>query len=420
MFSFFYNFILFLYLLFFLPKVLYERIFYKKKRSNIFQRLGFKKYDLKIPENKFVIWIHSVSVGETKSAALLIKKLKVKFKNTYIIQSTITDTGNREALSLDVDKVIFFPIDFSFVVKRIVKNINLKMLIFVETDLWYNFIKYSKKYGAKVFLVSAKMSDNSFKNFKKFKKFTKNLLNHFDGIFTQNKHFEEKFKTFQNFAKTTGNIKFDNREFSLSENEKINYRKKFFLNDDDKIITIASTHENEEILLLNEIIPLFQKFENLKIFIAPRHPERFLSVEKILRKLSSSYIAYDNLTYKKNNKIILINTLGKLNVCYQLSHIAIIGGSFVPNIGGHNILESIFFHIPTIFGPFMQGQKDLESLALTEMAGIKTEVNEISKIIQKFLNEKDYHNKIIQNCKILEKNAKGSVDKTIDNILTFF
>jgi 3-deoxy-D-manno-octulosonic-acid transferase len=420
MIDFFYNIILFFYFLAILPKLIFDIVFKKKYRKSAFYKLGLKTYDFTPKKDDFVVWVHSVSVGETKSAIALIKKIKKQIKNAYIIVSTTTETGNlfaKKNISF-ADKIIYLPFDFSFLIKRIIEKANCDLAVFVESDLWYNFCKFTKQKKAKLCYVSARMSDNSFSRFSKVPFFSKKLLSHFDYICAQSKAHKRKFLNLgaaKGKIATCGNLKLDQRDAKLTIQELKNQKKKFSIAEKNKVLTIASTHSNEEKLLLNELIPLFKKHSDLKIFLAPRHPDRFLSVEKLLIEKKIPYSKYSDLKNIHLAQVVLIDTIGFLNTCFQFSDLAIVGGSFV-KVGGHNILEPIFHNVPAVFGPFMHSQKQIEKLALDSNCAKKLYIFQLSSFVDEYFSDEKIKEKLVANCKKLENNCSGSLDATWSKI----
>jgi 3-deoxy-D-manno-octulosonic-acid transferase len=424
MIDFLYNIVLFLYFLIISPKIIYEYVFKKKYRKSIKKRLGFIELKSNLVKNKSknVIWVHAVSVGETRSVKSLIKDIKSSDANAYVIVSSTTQTGHffaKKEIPF-ADEHVFFPIDFSWIVKRIIKQVNPALVIFVETDFWYNFCKIAKKNGAKIALVSGKISNRSYNRFLKIKGFSKKLFSMFDFIGVQNKNYKKCFDAFLDDGKkaiVTGNLKLDERLMSLPEDELNLFRSKFFLKEDDFVITIASTHANEEKLILLSLKKMLHEKKNIKIFLVPRHPDRFDAVKNLLNEMNVEFFSYSDLDKKtiKEKSLILIDTMGFLNVCFQLSGVAIVGGSFV-KVGGHNILEPIFLNVPAIFGKHMFSQKELTKLALDNNCAHQVDLHELEKVLQKYITDTSYQKQQKKNCESLEKNCLGAKERTFSGI----
>lgn len=403
MFSIFYN---VAFSLFMITKLIFNL---KKYIPYLKERVSFRK---SIETDKKVIWIHAVSVGEVKATSLLIERLRGE-GDFFIVVSTITKTGQEEAKrAVDADLFIYLPLDISFLMRRSVKKIRPDLLIVIETDFWYHLLKYTKEIGCKNILVSGKLSEKSFERFKIFSFFTKRIFSKFDTICVQNREYKDRFKELGFSSIVCGNLKFSNIKKPLAKESVEELRRKFLLKDDDFVITVASTHPGEEKMLLDNIkIPS-------KIFVAPRHPERFLKVENMLRENNISFCLLSNISnLKGNERVILIDRMGYLDNCYQLSNLTIMGGSFIKGIGGHNILEPIFFGVPSFFGKHMFSQKDLREKVLEFGCGKEILVENLEDEIEGYIKEEKV---MRENCKRLKEELVNEAEKTFLEVKKLF
>jgi 3-deoxy-D-manno-octulosonic-acid transferase len=189
----------------------------------------------------------------------------------------------------------------------------------------------------------------------------------------------------------------------------------------EPIITIASTHETEEKLLLDNLKEIW-KIMPIKVFLAPRHPERFKRVESLIKSKSIPYQTLDTIKPKPCHKeqLFLINKMGFLPICFQLSNLAIMGGSFVKKIGGHNILEPIFYNIPVFFGPYMHSQYELKELVLSHRCGREINTNEISSVVIDFFQNPNYLDYMKTHIYSLKQALGNSLEKTFDATSSYF
>ncbi len=372
----------FFYLIGNLPKIIYETIFLKKKRKNLLDRLGMRPIP-KAPSDKKVFWVHGVSVGEIKASLPLLKKIKENYPDTYIIVSTLTETGNLAAnrfLHAFADKILFLPFDFSFVTKRYFQALKPDYVFIIETDFWYHFLKTAKKFGAKVFLISGKISERSYKRFKALSFFTKRLFVHIDKFIVQNDRYLQMFLGL-NIPKEKlfvgGNLKYllPKEEITTEELEEL---ENAFLLKGSWVITLASTHFPEEKMLLEKLLKIQGP---VKIFLAPRHPERCREIQSLLQSLQISYSLFSQSRGNAEDRVILIDQMGKLPLCFSLSQKVIVGGSFIPKIGGHNILEPTLYGRYVLFGPYMGTQEDLLHTVLERKIGKQVSLEELSEAI---------------------------------------
>lgn len=403
-----YNLILFIWAVCLFPRVLLRSFKQKKALQILKQRLGW----LQLPflgdkENK--IWIHAVSLGETKAVIPLIQKIKQENPQAYIIFSTLTPVGLEEAQKhAEIDHVFVLPIDFSWIMKKLVKKISPRMFVLVETDFWFNLLKNLKKEGTYVSLVNGKISPASYKRFRSLKRFSEALFSYIDDFCVQDETHKKRFLSLQipeNKIFVTGNLKFDSKKI-LDSNITIETPK------NKKIITIASTHENEEEMIIKA---LGKTQEDVCLLIAPRRPERFTQVASLLKKKK---ISFQKLSEQKKEfspkNVILIDQMGVLDSCFQISDVAIVGGSFVRHIGGHNIYEPIRYGVPVIYGPYMHKQEDLVSSLQEHGVGEQIQLEQLENTITKYLEKEHVHS-----YDSLEQVISGATLKSFNRIKEF-
>ncbi len=370
MFSFLYNSLLFLLGLCALPKM-----FRRKTRSGLGQRLGRGLPDLPNKQGK-VVWIHAVSVGETRAAAPLFHKMRAELPEATFIVSSVTETGHHEAKrSLSQANAHFFlPLDFSWIMHKVVHKYKPDLLLLVEGDFWYHLMQETKKRGGRVVLVNGKLSERSFKRFAYVKRFAKRLFSQLDLLCVQSERFKERFLQLgvRNVI-VTGNLKLDISPPCLVDKEY--WQQELTIFPGDRVLVIGSTHHPEEELLLETLTPVLECIPELKILLVPRHPERFASVAKSLERF-------------QNKRIILVDRMGLLSTCYQLAELAIVGGSFTDRIGGHNVFEPIACGTPVLFGPHMHAQRDLAELVLQGGAGKQVTLQELPHAVIELLENK--------------------------------
>ena len=423
-FSLLYNGALFLFLLVMFPQILYQRIFKGKRYPHLFKRVfGIGYPVLKREEKQRIFWIHGVSVGEVKSLFSLLQKIKKTYPTSQVVVTTTTHTGYEEAKRTlqKADYHCYLPFDFSFAAKRFIKNIHPDVMIFAEGDLWYHFLKQGHKENAQIFLVSGKLSEKSYNRFKIFPWIQKRLVDPINLLCLQNTEYEKRYLQLgieKEKISVTGNLKYDAPTTYLSPEDKSRYKDLFQMGHSFcKAVTLSCTHFPEEKMLLSALRTLFENNEkNLTLFLAPRHPERFQEVKKTLESMEISFSSLSALTKETDKKnVYLIDQMGFLPVCYQLSDLTVMGGSFIDKVGGHNILEPLFYDVPVLFGPSMFTQQELKRLVLQAGCGFQTDVEQLSNLINHLLYEKETERLNLQlHAKTLIKNIKGATDLTWD------
>lgn len=402
-----------------LPKVLYQFFFLKKYRDSLSIRLGINYPKIK-KKSKSLTWIHAVSIGETKAIVSLARQLKQKFPENEIVVSSTTETAHKEAKrSLPfADYHVYLPLDFKFIVHKILSQASPDLVILCESDFWFNFLRTAKNRGASIALVNGKMSEKSMTRFKSAPFFSKRLLGLFDILCMQNRMYQNRF--IQAVAPeekmvVTGNLKLDEEYPQLSQEEIVQWRHKLGIEGDHLVLTIGSTHHPEEQIFINILKDIWKKVPNLKVILVPRHPERFKEVASLLAKEEINTINYTDIHHRTGQEqVILIDAMGMLRMCYQLSDIALVGGSYTSKVGGHNILEPCWYGKPVLFGPHMHTQVELVNILKEYDAGRQVEKEELKDYLLKLLREKSEREAIGKNGLRLVQEVKGSTKRTLD------
>ena len=313
-------------------------LIFKSRNSKYTKAIPAKFFLKNNPEFKENgIWFHSCSMGETKAIKPLIDNY---LENANI--SVITNTGFEEAKKISSNvRYLPFEIFLPFWVNK------QKVLVVMEAELWYLLFLFAKKKGAKTLLINARISDKSYKSYKRFSFFYKRIFQNIDKVFAQSE--VDKYRLEELGASNVeviGNIK-------LAQLPKVNVKLE---KPKQVVITAASTHENEEKLILDAY-----KKEQGKLIIVPRHPERFDKVDFLIREfIKDKNISYQRYSIKDDfdSDIILVDKMGILNDIYAISDVVILGGAF-EKIGGHNPIEPAFFGCKLISGKNIFNQKSL-------------------------------------------------------------
>jgi len=344
-----YNFLSAIAVLLYSPWILFKKG--PEDRSTfIRERFGIARYE------KTDIWVHAVSVGEVIASLPFLKALKKEFPDKKIVLSTTTYTGQEIARKNfpEADRIMYIPVDAGLCAGKVVRALRPELFITVETELWPVLSRALKKSGCKIIVLNGRISEKSFKGYKKIGSFMKEMLSYIDYLYMQSDADAERIKLLgaaEEKVGVMGNFKFD---IALDKSAPL----KWLDHIDGKIFLAASTHEREDEIILDAFSLIKKKYENIRLIIAPRHPERFSSVEELIRKSGFNYIRRSNIKDSGvrdqvlESDVILLDTIGELSRTFSRISIAFIGGSLVP-VGGHNILEPAYWSRPIIFGPYM-------------------------------------------------------------------
>jgi len=409
-----YNLLLIIATVLFFPVILFKLITVPKYRGGMTQKLGrLRKSVLQVIKGSRPIWIHAVSVGEVMAAHPLIRELKKKYPHRKLILSTVTVTGNYTARRRvpEADAVFYFPFDFPCIVRRVIQGINPQIVLVAETELWPNFFRELKRAGIPSAVINGRISPSSHKNYRKLNKFFSQVFDNVTLFCMQSEADAVRIKDIgadPEKVMVTGNLKFDQRL-------PVNTSTPVSIASGKKVITAGSTHRGEEATLLDVFKHLRQKYPDLLLIIAPRHPERFNEVEGLINKAGYDCQRRTKL-HGPVKDVLLLDTIGELRSFYSLCDIAFIGGSLV-KVGGHNLLEPAAMKKPVIFSRYMFNFKEISEALLSAGGGIMVkDKTELYTQIDKLLSDKELARSIGERAfSVIEMNS-GAARKTIEAV----
>lgn len=289
------------------------------------------------------VWFHVCSLGEARA----LKPILDLLKNEDIKITTITHTGQAEARKYDAE-VRYLPYEMflPFWMKK------QKVLVVLEAEFWYMLFVIAASRGTKVILLNARISERSAKKYLQLSWFYEKMLSQVEIIYAQSEADKNRFLALgARNIEVIGNIKLAGE---IKKNK--DYEKQSV-----ETIVAGSTHDGEEESVLKAYVA-YKKTNDSKLIVVPRHPERFDSVYTLMQKyadnngLSLSRFSKDK---QFDTDMVLVDAMGELNNIYAISDIAILGGAFKEDVGGHNPLEPAFFECKIITGKHFFNQKEL-------------------------------------------------------------
>ena len=363
-----------------------------------------------------VIWVHAVSLGETKAVAPLVQRLLQEFPDLPLVMSSCTETGHAEAKKAfpRAHLHLMLPLDFPWLMKPLMATFSPGLVVFVESDFWWNFLQSAKAQGAKLAVVNGKMSESSFRRFQCFSWWSHSLFSLFDMVCVQGEEFLERFRLLgvvENRLYKTGNLKWDQEEAELSAEKKREWADELGIEEGDVVLVVGSTHAGEEKALIEAMLPLLGNHPKVKVILVPRHPERFAEVATLIEKQPVVSMRW-SVGKKEGAQLILVDTMGRLNQCYSLAALAFVGGSLYPGVGGHNIMEPCWVGVPVLFGPHMNSQKEMVSLVLEAEAGAMVQLADLPQTLSRWIADAALCKRTGERGKRLKEQLKGSTELT--------
>jgi 3-deoxy-D-manno-octulosonic-acid transferase len=425
-----YSFLLTVGFLLMLPRFLFQ----KKYAASFRQRLGhLPDFD---GEGKPVVWLHCVSVGETNAARPLVKELKENFPEHKLVVSTVTLTGQtlaREIFAKDAALVFYFPFDWKFSVRRALNKIKPSVVLLMETELWFNFVREAGKSGTKVVIVNGRLSEKSAERYALIPKTMRRVLHYVDLMLMQNQKDARRMLglgTRGTKISVTGNMKFD-QPFDETESDLTReFRTRFAVSKDAPLIVAASTHAPEEAMILDAFKTVYQSTEGEKkprLLIAPRHPERFNEVENLIKQSNFDWARRSAAASSsdKSAAIILLDSIGELRAVYPLAEIVFVGGSLIPH-GGQNILEPAAARKAIVSGFYTMNFEAIVKEFTAQDAFVqlpklaqKDAPAKLAEVFAELLKNEERREKLAANAFRVMHSNRGATRKTVEQLQHF-
>ncbi|HNR93717.1 MAG TPA: 3-deoxy-D-manno-octulosonic acid transferase [Kiritimatiellia bacterium] len=348
-----------------LPHFIYRMVRRGGYARNFVQRLGFYSRSIrtKLSAGRH-IWIQAVSVGEIFVAFRFMEEIRRRNPDARFVLSTNTSTGYALARSRigESDILIYFPVDFPLVMRRVLGLINPAALILVECELWPNLIRLAKRRGTPVLLVNGRISEHSFRGYRKLKFFTKKILPMVDLLCAQSAADARRLISLgapERNVKVMGSAKYEVASKDPTGEEKAAaILKAAGIDITAPILLGGSTWAGEEKILLNAFKILRDEFKNLQLVLAPRHAERAGEVIHEIESAGCRAVQRSKLDLSaarvwEPDDVLLVDSTGELKNFYPYATVIFIGKSLTQH-GGQNPIEPAVYGKPVIVGPNME------------------------------------------------------------------
>lgn len=428
------------------PYWLIQGLRHGKYLSNLAERLGFSLPALeKLPaERREAIWVHAVSVGEALSGVALAKRLKEVYPQRPLIVSTTTLTGHalaKERMPF-ADAVIYFPFDWAFSVRRVLDAVKPALVIVLETEIWPNFLRESRRRNIPVVFVSGRLSDRSFARFQKYlglfkfylRPFLASALGNAAAFLMQTDKDADRIRALGAPADrvgVSGNLKYDMvlpepTPLSIWLEEECRCRQRW------PVIVAGSVVASEEPLALIAFGVVQGDFRNALLVLAPRKPERFAAAAEFIEESHRKFVRRSELSIPgpgmapkpagnsngipDDVTVVLLDSIGELASLYRLADGTFVGGSLV-DAGGHNILEPAAFGKVPVFGPSMENFAEIAARFVEAGAAIQVGSPEDAGVEWiHLLKEPEKMKRMGESAKQRVESSRGALDRAMAEV----
>ena len=321
-------------------------------RQHWAERFGF----FSVPVAKPLIWLHCVSVGETRGAAPLIKELQQRYPHYQILLTHATPTGREAGQQLFGDSVLrcYLPYDTPGAVARFLRYFRPSIGLLMETEIWFNLIAGCKTNAIPLLLVNARLSARSARGYARLGRLVSDGLRQLTAIAAQTNEDAQRLQSLVSEygqhlpVEVMGNLKFD--VMPPPEASRQGEVLRGYFSRTRPVFLAASTRDGEEAMILDAVAAA--RLSQLLTVIVPRHPQRFDEVASLLAKRGIRFVRRSKLAERLPDdvEVVLGDSMGEMFAYYAACDVAFIGGSLQP-LGGQNLIEATAMGTPVLIGP---------------------------------------------------------------------
>ncbi len=370
-----------------LPFIFVRLALRARKQPEYLQHLGERFGFYSVRSDKPVIWLHAVSVGETRATVSVVAKLRAAYPDYQILLTHTTPTGRATSAQLYGDAVqrVYLPYDYPCAVRRFLRHFRPEIGILMETEIWFNLIHGGHTLGVPMLLLNARLSEKSSRAYARVATLTRNALRQLTAVAAQTPDDAVRLSRMGAQKVTVmGNLKFDIVAPQAMLGLGALLRLQF--GETRKIFLAASTREGEEALLLDALQSAGGIGATLLV-IVPRHPQRFDEIAAMLVKRGLRYQRRsENKQVPAEVEVVLGDSMGEMFAYYVASDLAFIGGSLLP-FGGQNLIEACSVGVPVLMGPHTYNFADATRLAAEAGAAVQVnDADELFNVAKQLLN----------------------------------
>jgi len=379
-------------------------------RMNVGERFGFYRGAARVTD---VLWIHAVSLGETRAIAPLIERLQREQPAQPILLTHMTATGREAGRALFGDRVMqaWLPYDIPFAVRRFLDRFKPRAGLLVETELWPNLTAAATRRHVPLLLINARLSERSARGYRRVASLSRQLFGALAGVAAQSEADANRLRELgAQHVVVTGNLKFDITVTAAQRKRGAALREMFGA--DRPVLMLASTRDGEEVLLLDALARKDVLPATTLVVVVPRHPQRFDAVAALLDERHVPHARRSaNVPVDPSTRVVLGDSLGEMLAYYGASDVAFVAGSLLP-LGGQNLIEPIAVGVPALIGPHMFNFAEASDAAVAAGAAIRVrDADELLAMAARLLGDRAERERMHSNAQTFIAAHRGAIDR---------
>jgi len=401
------------------PVTVYHLIWRGFRQTEYFQRWNERYAAYREAPPGPTIWVHAVSVGEVNAALPLVNALLARQSQARLLITTITPTGSVRVRALWGERVlhVYLPYDLPGMVRRFLVHFRPRIALIMETELWPNLLFGLRETGVPTYIVNARLSERSLRGYRFVQPLLRRALRSVRAVLAQSQDDADRFERLgAPTPAVTGNLKYDVAEDPDAEA----LARALRVGLGARLVWIAaSTHPEEEASVIAMHRRLRQRWPDLLLLWAPRHPERFRPA--IQQAIDAGWqVATRQLTRMPapDDAVFVLDTLGELAALYRCGDVAFVGGS-LQDVGGHNLLEPAAAGCPVVTGPHLHNFIDIaRQLRAAGALRIGADADAVAAELEALLGDPEARATMVGAGRALVEHGRGALQRTLAAIQT--
>ncbi len=407
----------------FLPVVVYRMVRSGRYLRGWSNRLGLlpKRYG-----DQPAIWIHAVSVGEVNATCSLVDRLRQQLPFHEIYITVTTDTGYDRACNLyGRERVMFFPMDFTFTMGRALNRLRPSMIILMELEVWFNLASLASKAGIPVVIANGRVTQRSVRRYGFAGSCSRRMFGSLALVAAQDQHYAKRFEQLGvpvDRIVTVGSLKWDTAAVAKQVSGSAQLARAVGIEPGQPLLVAGSTgNEVEEEAVIRAYQQLRRSYDKLQLAIVPRKPERFEAVAKLIRGRGFHVVRRSRCPDQTSGvsghvggkqTVVLGDTMGELRKFYCLATVVFVGRSLVP-MGGSDVMEIAALGRPMLFGKHMDNFSEAAGKLLGSKAAVQVDQPErLASVVGQLMADKDKLRQMSEAARQVVADNQGATART--------